>query len=239
MSEAPSAGPEKETDKDAERGSAIRADLAIVADWVRPGARVLDIGCGDGALLAYLTRTKAVDGRGIEISQAGVNACVRHGLSVVQGDADADLRDYPSDAFDFVILSQTLQATREPRRVLAEMLRIGRCAIVSFPNFAHWRARLQLLVQGRMPVTRTLDHAWYDTPNIHLCSIRDFTALCDDLGARVSRVVALNDDGRPLPLSGRGALANLLAAQAVFLLCQEKNQGRERGDGAAPLVNAR
>lgn len=221
MNEALSGGTGNEAETGAGSGSAIRADLAIVADWVQPGTRVLDIGCGDGALLAYLARAKGVDGRGIEISQAGVNACVRHGLSVVQGDADTDLHDYPSDAFDFVILSQTLQATREPRRVLAEMLRIGRCAIVSFPNFAHWKARLQLLIQGRMPVTRTLDHAWYDTPNIHLCSIRDFTALCDDLGARVSRVVALNDDGRPLPVPGRGALANLLAAQAVFLLCQE------------------
>ncbi len=218
MSEAATNGPGR---AEASRPPALRPDLAVVADWVRPGTRVLDIGCGDGALLAHLAATKGIDGRGIEISQAGVSACVRHGLSVIQGDADTDLRHYPSDAFDFVILSQTLQATRAPRQVLIDMLRIGRCVIVSFPNFAHWRARLQLLVRGRMPVTETLAHAWYDTPNIHLCSIRDFTALCGDLGAQVRRVVALRGDGRRLPMPARGALANLLAAQAVFLLCQD------------------
>src|SRR3954471_2480893 len=164
---------------------AIRVDLQFIADLIRPGSRVLDIGCGDGALLEYLVNFKQVDGRGIELSQEGVNACVSHGLSVIQGDANTDLATYPSDAFDYVVLSQTLQATLEPARVLAELVRIGRAAIISFPNFGHWRVRWQLLMRGRMPHTTALDHAWYDTPNIHLCTITDFVDLAARLGVAV------------------------------------------------------
>ena len=154
----------------------IRVDLQLIADMVDPASRALDVGCGDGALLAYLVNFKRVDARGMELSQTGVNACVANGLSVIQGDADADLRDYPDDAFDYVILSQTLQATREPREVLRQMLRVGKRAIVSFPNFAHWQVRLRLVFGGRMPETPSLPYKWYDTPNIHLCSIDDFRA---------------------------------------------------------------
>src|SRR5271167_1279049 len=131
----------------------LRGDLRLVADLISPESRVLDVGCGEGELLAYLARAKNVDGRGIELSQSGVNACVRHGLSVIQGDADRDLAEYPSDAFDYVVLSQTLQATRNPRSVIENLVRIGRHAIVSFPNFGHWRIRLDLLLNGRMPLT--------------------------------------------------------------------------------------
>src|SRR5499427_1307714 len=152
----------------------LRQDLRLIAEMIEPESRVLDIGCGDGALLAYLARHKNVDGRGIEISQSGVNACVGHGLSVIQGDADRDLDAYPANAFDVVVLSQTLQATRQPRRVLETLVRIGRRAIVSFPNFGFWRVRFGLAVRGRMPVTGLLDHQWYDSPNIHLCTIHDF-----------------------------------------------------------------
>jgi methionine biosynthesis protein MetW len=143
---------------------------------------VLDVGCGDGALLRLLAEEKRVDARGMELSQRGVNDCVAKGLSVIQGDADVDLVDYPTDAFDYVILSQTIQATRQPRRVLENMLRVGRRAIVSFPNFGHWRIRAQVALRGRMPVTENLSYAWYDTPNIHFCTIRDFVALVDDVG---------------------------------------------------------
>ncbi len=197
-----------------------RVDLALIAEMIAPGSRVLDVGCGDGQLLALLARTKNVDGRGVELSQEGVNACVTRGLSVVQGDADADLRDYPNDAFDYVILSQTIQATRNPREVLTQMKRIGRRAIVSFPNFGNWRVRLQLLWSGRMPVTRSLDQAWYDTPNIHLCTVRDFVGLCDDLGFHIDDAVSVVGNrgkrvGRP------GAVDNLTAESAVLLLSRK------------------
>src|SRR5690606_38989313 len=137
-------------------------------------SRVLDVGCGDGELLDFLVRERGADARGIEISQRGVNACVARGLSVIQGDADTDLRDYPPKAFDYVTLSQTLQATRRPREVLEHLLRIGDRAIVSFPNFAAWRVRFKFFLSGRMPNTGLLDKPWYSTPNIHFCTIRDF-----------------------------------------------------------------
>jgi methionine biosynthesis protein MetW len=196
----------------------LRRDLRVIGDMIEPSARVLDIGCGDGALLAYLVREKGADGRGVELSQSGVNACVGQGLSVIQGDADSDLDAYPQGAFDVVVLSQTLQATRQPRRVLETLLRIGERAIVSFPNFGFWRVRLSLLARGRMPVTPLLHHAWYDTPNIHLCTLRDFVALCDEIGGRIERSITLDRYGVPFALDPRGALANLLAAQGVFVL---------------------
>jgi methionine biosynthesis protein MetW len=196
----------------------LRRDLRLIADMIDPGARVLDIGCGDGALLAYLTRHKGVDGRGMELSQSGVNSCVGHGLSVIQGDADRDLEAYPSGAFDVVVLSQTLQATRNPRRVIETLVRIGRRAIVSFPNFGFWRIRLKLLTDGRMPMSPLLPHPWYETPNIHLCTIRDFVALCSEVGIRVERGVTLDRVGRPYALEPHGRLANLLGEQGVFVL---------------------
>jgi methionine biosynthesis protein MetW len=196
----------------------LRSDLRLIADMIAPRSRVLDIGCGDGALLAYLSRAKDVDGRGVELSQSGVNACVSHGLSVIQGDADRDLDAYPDGAFDVVVLSQTLQATQQPRKVLEALVRIGRRAIVSFPNFGFWRIRLHLLLRGRMPMTNLLSYPWYETPNIHLCTIRDFVALCDAIGVRIERSLTLDRQGRPFPLGPHGGLANLLAEQAVFVL---------------------
>jgi len=199
-------------------GTGLRGDLRLVADMIAPGARVLDIGCGDGELLAYLVQEKGIDGRGMELSQSGVNACVRRGLSVIQGDADHDLQDYPTDAFDYVVLSQTLQATRQPRRVIEHLVRIGRHAIVSFPNFGHWRIRLDLLLDGRMPRTAVLSHAWYETPNIHLCTILDFIALCGELGVGIERSVTLDRHGLPYRLKPHSTLANMMAEQALFLL---------------------
>lgn len=195
-----------------------RVDLLLVADMVEPECRALDVGCGDGALLEILTRDRRVDGRGVELSQAGVNGCVAKGLSVVQGDADTDLVDYPDDAFDYVILSQTLQATRRPRHVLEQMLRIGRRAIVSFPNFGHWRVRSQLMFRGRMPRTDSLNYSWYDTPNIHLCTIRDFVQLVDEIGASIDRAVALDRNGSKMRVNAPWWAWNLFGEQAVFLL---------------------
>lgn len=199
----------------------LRVDLRLIADMVEPGSRVLDVGCGEGALLDWLGRTKGVDGRGIELSMAGVSAAVSHGLSVIQGDADTDLKDYPSGAFDYVILSQTLQATYEPRTVLSHMLRIGRRAIVSFPNFGHWRVRLHLLTRGRMPVTDTLAYEWYDTPNIHFCTIRDFLDLCRDLGITVERSIPLDRNGQTLAIPSCEGISNLFADQGLFVLSRK------------------
>ena len=161
---------------------------------IRPGARVLDVGCGDGALLEHL-KTKDVDGRGIEISQANVNACVARGLAVVQGDADTDLVDYPAQVFDAVILSQTIQATEKPRVVMEHLLRIGRRVAISLPNFGYWKVRLSLLAGGRMPRTRTLDYSWWATPNIHLCTLADFVDLTHECGATIVEAYALNEQG--------------------------------------------
>jgi methionine biosynthesis protein MetW len=196
----------------------LRRDLGLIAELVAPGSRVLDIGCGDGALLAHLAATRGVDGRGMELSQEGVNACVRNGLSVIQGDADNDLEAYPEGAFDYVILSQTLQATMRPRAVLESLARIGRHAIVSLPNFGYWRVRLRLATTGRMPNSALLGYHWYDTPNIHLCTIRDFVALARELGLVIERAHMLDHHGDPYGFGLDSALANLLAEQAVFLL---------------------
>jgi methionine biosynthesis protein MetW len=196
----------------------LRSDLARIVDMVEPGSRVLDIGCGDGALLEVLKRTKRADARGIELSQAGVNACVARGLSVIQGDADRDLSGYSSDVFDYVILSQTIQATHNPKAVLHEIVRIGKRAIVSFPNFGFWKVRLKLLLGGRMPMTSLLTHAWHNTPNIHLCTVHDFVMLTDELGIRIQQAIAIHESGRAIPFTAPDLLENLLAAEAIFLL---------------------
>ncbi len=201
---------------------AVRIDHLVIADMIAPGSKVLDVGCGDGALLQHLAETKGIDGRGIDLRPAGVKRCVARGLSVDLGDADTDLDDYPSDAFDFVILSQTLQATRNPREVLRSLLRIGRRAVVSFPNFGYWRVRLHLLLRGTMPVTSCLSEPWYSTPNIHLCTIYDFTVLVDELGLAVERSLTVDRRGRISHIARSGGRANLLGEQGVFLLRKDR-----------------
>ena len=199
-----------------------RIDLLLIAGMVERRARVLDVGCGTGELLKLLEEQKKVDGRGIELKQSNVNFCVAKGLSVIQGDADRDLSNYPDQAFDYAILSRTLQATRSPKDVLEELLRIARYVIVSFPNFGHWKIRLQILFNGRMPMTWNLPEPWYETPNIHFCTILDFRDLCRLVGARIERSFALSPKGHPLGTQVPSPLHNLAAQQAVFLLTREE-----------------
>ena len=196
----------------------IRFDLQLVAGLVEPNSRVLDIGCGDGALLAHLVNDKNVDGRGLELEMNRVSQAVAQGLSVIQGNLESDLKDYPDKAFDYVILSQTLPATHAPKDVMDQMLRIGKRAIVSFPNFGHWACRLSVLLSGRMPRTKSLPKLWYDTPNIHLCTVFDFVDLCRELNLTIETGFALNESGKSLPVTATGGLSNLLSNQVVFML---------------------
>jgi methionine biosynthesis protein MetW len=196
----------------------MRVDLALIAGMIAPGSRVLDIGCSEGQLIEHLFRTKQCDARGLELDMDAVTQAVTHGLPVMQGDADSDLATYPDGAFDYVVLSRTLQAVEKPREVLHQMLRIGTHAIVSFPNFGHWSLRLQLLLNGRMPMTKTWSRMWYETPNIHPCTIQDFFRLCAADGYRVEQWLAADDAGASTPWRRSPALANLFGEQGLFLL---------------------
>lgn len=195
-----------------------RFDLILLADMIAENSRVLDIGCGDGTLLKLLTKDKNIDARGLELDQAGVNACVAEGLSVMQGNADTDLAFYPDDAFDYVILSKTIQATKRPDLVLKEMLRIGKHAIVSFPNFGQWQVISSLAFKSQMPVTKNLDYTWYETPNVHFCTIKDFSNLCDELDIQIVDATILNKAGQKLKIPTWLGLDNLFGHQAIFLL---------------------
>ena len=205
-------------DRSVAKAKTPRVDHVLIAEMVEAGARVLDVGCGDGELLQLLAERRGVDGRGVELQRDKVNQAVARGLSVIQGDADRDLDNYPDQAFDYAILSLTIQATRQPKTVLENLLRIGRRAIVSFPNFGHWRVRTGLLIGGRMPVTDNLPDLWYLTPNAHLCTIRDFADLCERVEATVERAVAFNDYDRQLPIKWSLSMQNLFGEKAVFLL---------------------
>lgn len=201
--------------------AAIRPDFEEILRLIPRGARVLDIGCGEGALLELLVSRNEVDGRGIEISPQGVSACLARGLSVVQGDADRDLDYFPDMAFDYVILSQTLQAVQNPRHVLRELMRIADRSVVSLPNFGHWRVRVDLLLHGRMPVNGVLPDPWWSTPNIHLCTLADFTALCGDLGLRIDSCAALAAGKTPRAIDPARAIENWRAESALFLLARD------------------
>jgi len=191
-----------------------RSDFDLIVSAIPEGASVIDVGCGDGILLDMLVRNRTVRARGIELSMEGVAKAVAKGLCVIQGDADRDLADLPDGCFDYAVLSQTLQATKEPKTVLEQLMRISDRVIVSFPNFGHWMVRLNLLLSGRMPKTRALSIEWYDTHNIHLCTIVDFMELCANLNATVERAWYLYK-GQPIAFRG---LANLLSDQAIFIL---------------------
>lgn len=206
----------------------LRLDLHLIAGMIAPRSRVLDIGCGDGTLIAYLARERGCDARGIEIDMAEVAEAVARGLAVMHGDADIDLAQYPDQAFDYVVLSRTLQAVERPREVLRQMLRIGAHAVVSFPNFGHWRVRWQLFSRGRMPLTPTWDRPWYETPNIHPCTIRDFFQLCTAEGYRVESWLAVDQAGARAPWRHAPGLANLLGEQGLFVLQRSPKKTKDR-----------
>lgn len=221
-----------------------REDFREILTLVRPNARVLDVGCGEGELLELLTREKAVDGQGLEISPEGVSACLARGLAVVQGDGDRDLDHFPTRAFDYAILSKTLQQMREPRHVLSELLRIADQAVVSVPNFGHWKVRWSLLSRGRMPETGALPEPWWSTPNIHLCTLRDFTALCDELDLRIDACASLADGKPARHIDPRQPIENWRAETALFLLSRKAEGHAETapldlfGEAARPIVES-
>lgn len=192
----------------------IRPDFSIIADWVEPGSRVLDLGCGDGTLLSYLNQNKNVNGYGIEIDDDDITQCIHAGVNVIHMDLDEGLSEFDEDSFDYVVLSLTLQAIRRPDLLLQEMMRVGSEGIVTFPNFGHWKARVQLAFGGKMPVTKSMPNEWYDTPNIHLCTIMDFEQLCEKLGFEILEHRAVNHAHK----SGIGLrlLPNLLGQIALY-----------------------
>ncbi|MCX5617949.1 methionine biosynthesis protein MetW [Bombella sp. TMW 2.2543] len=204
----------------------MRFDQELIAGMVAPHSRVLDIGCGDGSLIGYLSQEKGCDAQGIELDMKAVTQSVAHGLPVMHGDADTVLADYPDDTFDYVVLQRTLQAVEYPRDVLRHMLRIGRSALVSFPNFGHWRLRWHLLRTGRMPMTSVWPTPWYETANIHPCTIYDFFALCEEDGYEVCKWMVVNGN-RQSRLAGQSPhLANLFGEQGLFLLRRKMRAGQ-------------
>lgn len=199
------------------RASDIRVDLLLIADMISEGAKVLDVGSGDGMLLDYLRRAKQVIGRGIELSPEGVNQSIAKGLSVIQGNAEEEISHFPDNSFDYVILSQTLQAMDRPDIILNELLRVGKRAIVSFPNFGYWRVRLHLMLKGKMPVTKSLDYPWYSTPNIHFCTIRDFVDLCEELDIKIEKGMAVNSAGSKMGVDSL-FFSNFLGTQGLYVI---------------------
>lgn len=195
----------------------LRPDLALICDWIAPGSRILDLGCGDGALLSHLASTRNVTGYGLEIDPANVAKCIAANVNVIQTDVDEGLADFATNSFDYVVMTQALQALVRPDQVLAEMLRVGREAIVTFPNFGHWRARFQL-IRGQMPLTPSLPAPWYSTPNIHLCTVADFEVLCRELHWQVLERALL--DRRHHRGTAISLLPNLFCELALYKLCQ-------------------
>jgi len=201
----------------------MRFDLRIIASWIEPGAKVLGLGCGDGELLYYLKRNRQVRETGIEIVESKVARCIEKGLSVLQGDINQEVRDYPDDAFDYVILSQTMQQVFEPSELIRSMLRIGKNAVVSFPNFCHWKIRMQMMVTGHVPVTKELPYEWFDTPNIRVLSLEDFKKYSRRIGFRIIKEAAISPGGRHGGGKTIKFMPNLFATYGIFLIGKDSN----------------
>ena len=196
----------------------MKKEFRIIADLVEKNSRVLDVGCGDGELISFILNEISKDIRGIEISKTNVQKCISKGLTVIEGDAEKDLFQFPNSSFDFVILSQTLQAFLNPEKVLDELLRVGKKAIVTIPNFGHWRVRLNLLFKGTMPITETLPHKWYNTPNLHMCTIKDFYNFCDNKNINFIKSLALSNE-RVLNITRNNlGVRNFYSDLGIFLI---------------------
>ncbi len=206
----------------------LRTDQALIAEWIEPGSRVLDLGCGDGTLMAFLQKNRNVTGYGVEIDETNIIQCLERGINVIQSDLDAGLSDFDEDSFDYVIMTQTLQAIRYPARLLNEMLRIGREGIVTFPNMGHWKCRLQIALQGMMPKSRTLPYEWYDTPNIHLCTLKDFERLCRKANIEILHYTTVDYAHRTS--LGMRLLPNLLGEIAIYRFRRSGAPVRTEGD---------
>jgi methionine biosynthesis protein MetW len=196
----------------------MKQEFRIIADLIEKKTRVLDVGCGDGTLMEYLKNNKEIDIRGIEISKNNVQRCIGKGLTVIEGDAEEDLSQFPDESFDFVILSQTLQAFLNPEKVISELLRVGKKAIVTIPNFGYWKVRLHLLIKGTMPVTRTLPDEWYNTPNLHMCTIQDFFNFCKNRKIHLYKSIALQNLKSSKITNSNLKLKNLSAVLGIFLI---------------------
>ena len=196
----------------------MKKEFKIIADLIQKNSRVLDVGCGDGELTSFILSNISKDIRGIEISKTNVQKCISKGLTVIEGDAEKDLFQFPDLSFDFVILSQTLQAFLNPEKVLDELLRVGKKAIVTIPNFGHWRVRLNLLFKGTMPITETLPHKWYNTPNLHMCTIKDLFNFCDEKNINIKKVIGVNEDKTSLINKSNLEIKNLFSKLGIFLI---------------------
>ena len=196
----------------------MKPEFKIIADLIETGTRVLDVGCGDGILMEFLKNNKKIDIRGIEISKNNVQQCIAKGLTVIEGDAEKDLSQFPDGSFDFVILSQTLQAFLNPDKVISELLRVGKKAVVTIPNFGYWKVRLHLLIKGTMPVTRTLPDEWYNTPNLHMCTIKDFFSFCENRKINLYKSIALQNLKSSKINNTNLTLKNLTAVLGIFLI---------------------
>ena len=196
----------------------MKKEFKVIADLLPENIRVLDVGCGDGSLMSFLEKEKNIEVRGLEISQNNVQQCILKGLPVIQGNAESELHQFPNQSFDYVVLSQTLQAFYNPEKVLKDLLRIGKSVVISIPNFGYWRVRTRLLFFGEMPVTKTLPNKWYDTPNLHMCTIKDLFNFCNEKQIKIKKVIGVNENKTSLIHKGNLEIKNLFSKLGIFLI---------------------
>ena len=196
----------------------MKKEFKVIAELLPSSTRVLDVGCGDGSLMNFLEKDKNIEVRGLELNKNNVQKCIHKGLPVIQGNAETELHQFPNKSFDYVVLSQTLQAFYEPEKVLKELLRIGKSVVVSIPNFGYWKVRTKLLTSGKMPVTKTLPHTWYNTPNLHMCTIKDFFNFCDEKNIKIKKVVGVNENKTSLIKKNNLEIKNFFSKLGIFLI---------------------